>query len=160
MGLPKKKELKSCPFCTGENSITIVHFSETDLPYWGECCLCKARGPARETRQAAVDEWNTRPFEDKFRQHDDDGMYLDGHEDGYAAGRDEENKAWREDVAALRERIDELEWLREVEEVSTTMWLWHPYFMTNAEKPDVETLDNAEAEHGAIIKAARAAVEA
>ncbi len=59
----------------------------------------------------------------------------------------------------LQDRIDALEWLREVEEVRTTMALWHPYFMTEAEKPDEETLDNAKAEHAAILAAAREAVE-
>lgn len=68
------------------------------------------------------------------------------------------NETLREN-AALHDRIDALEWLREVEEVRTTMCEWHPYFMTEAERPGVETLDNAEAEYEAILAAARAAVE-
>jgi len=159
MRLPKKKELKSCPFCTGENSITIVHLPETDLPYWGECCLCKARGPARETRQAAVDAWNTRPFEDKFRQHDDDGMYLDGHEDGYFDGYQDADNAWREDVDALLEKVAELEWLREVEAYDPHTE--HPLCTAAGNSNDRgKAFEGADDEYKAILTAAREAVEA
>ena len=84
------------------------------------------------------------------------GACSSSHDDEYDA-----RAAWnrRPIEDKLQARIDALEWLREVEEVRTTMALWHPYFMTEAERPGVETLDNAEAEHEAILAAAREAVE-
>ena len=119
------KRLKPCPFC-GSPSVTIQARHPSILPYFAECSTCDARGARREDREAAIAAWNTRPFEDKLRQHDDDGMYLDGHEDGYFEGYQAAGNAWREDVDALRERIDALEWLREVEKTNRGMDEWHP----------------------------------
>ncbi|GEB79743.1 hypothetical protein DDE01_11580 [Desulfovibrio desulfuricans] len=52
--------------------------------------------------------------------------YEDGYEDGYEAGRDDPSDDILAEIAALRDRIAKLEWLREVENADRTMREWHP----------------------------------
>jgi Lar family restriction alleviation protein len=50
------EELKNCPFCDGvEPEID----DQTNL-YWVSCWHCSTEGPAKESRQEAIEAWNTR----------------------------------------------------------------------------------------------------
>ena len=59
---------------------------------------------------------------------------------------------------SLRARVDALEWVRECEALPVGIVDWHPYFMTEAERPTAKAFDDAQAEIDASIAAARAAV--
>lgn len=49
----------SCPFCGTNTGFTVQDEEHTGL-HFVECPLCRARGPADETRDKAVDIWNWR----------------------------------------------------------------------------------------------------
>ena len=49
-------ELKPCPFC-GESNARVKHSGRWG---WFVSCQCAAVGPSAESREAAVEAWNTR----------------------------------------------------------------------------------------------------
>ena len=51
------QELKPCPFC-GQQQAKVKHSSRWG---WFVSCQCAAVGPSSESREAAIDAWNTRP---------------------------------------------------------------------------------------------------
>ena len=49
--------LRPCPFC-GQQSARVKHSGRWG---WFVSCQCAAVGPSAESREAAVEAWNTRP---------------------------------------------------------------------------------------------------
>lgn len=176
-------ELKPCPFC-GSPSVTTQARHPSILPYFVECSTCDARGARREGREAAITAWNNRPIEDKLqariakleadlKEADEVREILEGLTYHITDGRlskvyplDTLKALYDDDMMAcveretehLRERIDALEWLREVEEVRRTMREWHPDKRKKNEDAS-KRRDNAWVGLCHICQNARAAVE-
>lgn len=86
--------------------------------------------------------------------------WLDtGHSDGVMLFESDTFNAMLDENRRLRDRVDALEWVLECEALPVGIVDWHPYFMTEAERPTAKAFDDAEAEIAANIAAARAAVE-
>lgn len=84
--------------------------------------------------------------------------YEDGYADGYESGRDDPSDDIIAEIAALRERIDALEWLREVE--AYVPFTEHPMWTAAGNSSERgKVFARAEAEHEAILAAARESVE-
>lgn len=88
--------------------------------------------------------------------------YDSGWGNGYAAGMRDAEKYYKRQLNNLRERIEVLEWLREVEQLEKHPLVWHPYFHSNVFPYD-EKKHNifkiAMAEFGDILTAAKKAAE-
>lgn len=53
----QRSEIAPCPFCGGAAKHT---FGMNE--HWVSCTVCGASGPMSDTKQKALDVWNTRPF--------------------------------------------------------------------------------------------------
>jgi len=56
-------ELKKCPFCGGGAYYDFGFFGRKEITkHYVECsCGCDTRGPLKDTKEEAIEVWNTRP---------------------------------------------------------------------------------------------------
>ena len=62
-------ELKPCPFCGAQNA----RVKSSGRWGWFVSCQCAAVGPSSESRQEAIERWNTRVEPRQMRIEVDDG---------------------------------------------------------------------------------------
>lgn len=137
------EELKPCPFC-GSDAVTLVTEGHPVHALRAYCAKCGGLGAGSTARTGsgiigpdagyeAIAAWNSRPIEGKLQYR------IDKLETENAKLRDEaleleadlafeaEGNAYADTfIGELRDRIDKLEWLREVEKAYSTTSEWHP----------------------------------
>lgn len=116
------KELKPCPFCGGEaaeddnaqvyfdrDTLAEVDYDEPD-GFWIECEECGAMTGEFETRQEAIEHWNTRVLE--ITQSDEMIMFYKSEDDKLRLGRPRITSFINEVMDQCRD-LYELEWFEE-----------------------------------------------
>lgn len=178
------EKLKPCSHCEGIGSVAYDGWSESGAWACVQCQTCKICTESCLDISEAIAAWNNRPIEDKLqariakleadlKEADEVREILEGLTYHITDGRlskvyplDTLKALYDDDMMAcveretehLRDRIDALEWLREVEAYDP--FTEHPMCIAAGNSSERgKVFARAEAEHEAILAAAREAVE-